>query len=196
MVVHNGGGIWVRDDDRALTERMVDFLVEQPWCGAVFTRDGIRGTLRLADVALDHERGPTIAMAMRMDDAANDFARHGTTRHDAPYPIGGGCHGGLSRYELNNFLSMAAARSKLRKWSRHRPETSTLRRRSGCYSVTTLPVNAMAGCCARRCATAVRSAADAWHETTIASDNANGMRTQLAFSTFDGAKYLDRAWVA
>ena len=112
VVVHNGGGIWVRDDDTALTERMVDYLVEQPWCGAVFTRDGARGTLRLGDVALDHARGPTIALAMRMDDETNAFGRAGTTRHDAPYPVGGGCHGGLSRYELNNFLSMAGSKFK------------------------------------------------------------------------------------
>lgn len=195
VVVHNGGGIWVRDDDVALTERMVDFLAEQAWSGAIFTRDGARGTLRLADVSLDHARGPTIAMAMRMDDATNDFGRDGTTRHDAPYPAGGGCHGGLSRYELNNFLSMAGSAFK---------SSEVVAAPAGNIDITptigaVLGLDFAGECDGRVLGEALRDGnavgAGAWHETTIAADNANGMRTQLAFSTFDGAKYLDRAWV-
>ena len=49
---------------------------------------------------------------MKSADAENAWGIAGTTPHDAPYPVGGGCHGGLSSFELQNVLTMAGSRFK------------------------------------------------------------------------------------
>lgn len=195
VVVHNGGGIWVRDDDPALTAQAVDFLVAQDWCGAIFTRDGARGTLKLSDIAMEHLRGPTIAMALRTDDDSNAAGRDGMTRHDAPYPTGGGCHGGLSRYELNNFISMAGGAFR---------SGAVIDAPAGNIDITPT-VGALLGldiaheCDGRVLREALRDGVDIqpgdWTQTTIAATNDSGARTHLTFSELDGARYLDQAWV-
>ncbi|MEL6622573.1 MAG: alkaline phosphatase family protein [Pseudomonadota bacterium] len=110
VAVHNAGGIWVRDDDPALTGDIVAHLQEADWCGPVFTNDGIGGTLTLDRIGLDHLRAPTIAMACAAQpNRPNDFGIAGSTRHDAPYPVGGGCHGGLSEPELQTVLTLCGS---------------------------------------------------------------------------------------
>jgi hypothetical protein len=109
VVVDNAGGVWLDESQRGLRGEMIAWLREQPWCGPLFTADGIAGTLRQADICIEHPRAPDISLVLRSDQSANAWGYNGTTQHDAPYPIGGGCHGGLSRAELHNVLTLGGS---------------------------------------------------------------------------------------
>lgn len=196
VVIHNGGGIWVRDDDPAVTAPLVEYLLAQDWCGPLFTRHGELGTLRLADVALDHARAPTIAVSLSADDGANAFARAGLTRHDAPYPVGGGCHGGLSRYELNNVLTMAGTAFK---------SGAVIDVPAGNIDISPtiaalLGLDIASECDGRILDEALRGgvepAAVDWRETTLVAENTNGPKTHLSISQVGATRYLNRAWLA
>ena len=196
VLVHNGGGIWVQDEDPDVTASLVTFLLQQDWCGPLFTRDGTGGTLKLGDIGLDHRRAPTIALALRAGDDHNAFGRAGRTRHDAPYPAGGGCHGGLSRYELNNFLSLGGDRFgagvAIDLPAGNVDVTPTI------CAVLGLDIGdecdgrvlteALRGKEAAPCAPAM--------EHTLASTNPSGPRTHLTYRELAGVRYLSRAWVA
>lgn len=112
VVVGNAGGIWVRDHDDILVTKIVGWLIEQPWCGPIFSRTGGAGTLTIDEICADHDRAPDLYIMMRSADAENAWGMTGTTPHDAPYPVGGGCHGGLSSFELQNVMTMAGTRFK------------------------------------------------------------------------------------
>ncbi|MEM1299338.1 MAG: alkaline phosphatase family protein [Pseudomonadota bacterium] len=104
LALANGGGLWVRDP--AVTVRIVEWLGTQDWCGPVFTRDGLGRSLPYALLGLDHPRAPDIALVCKADDGLNEHGLAGLSAHDAPYPVGGGCHGGLSPWELHNVLCL------------------------------------------------------------------------------------------
>ena len=196
VVVHNGGGIWVRDDDPQITGHLVQYLLQQPWCGPIFTRDGLLGTLRLADVCLDHARAPTIAVTMRTHDGSNEWNRAGKTFHDAPYPTIGGCHGGLSRYELNNFLSMSGAAFKTGV-ATEAPAGNIDITPTICHL---LGIDGGADCDGRILHEALHdtpnAGSDAWQETVRVSQNSVGPRTHLSFTEFGATRYLNGAWLA
>ena len=107
IALANGGGIWVRDPE--LIAPIVAWLLAQDWCGPVFTRDGIAGTLRQDLLGLDHARAPDIALVCASSATQNVHGVTGESLHDAPYPQGGGCHGGLSPWELHNVLCLGGA---------------------------------------------------------------------------------------
>ncbi len=109
VVVGNAGGIWARDRDDGLIEALVPWLMSQPWCGPIFTWNVVSGTLAISEICADHLRAPDIYLMMRSTDRKNRWGIEGTTSHDAPYPVGGGCHGGLSSYELNNVLMLGGS---------------------------------------------------------------------------------------
>ena len=109
VVAGNAGGIWMNQPDNGKLASLVDWLMHQDWCGPLFTRSGIGSTLTNNEICTDHRRAPDITINMNYGDDANQWGRAGTARHDAPYPVGGGCHGGLSSYELNNVLTMSGS---------------------------------------------------------------------------------------
>ncbi len=194
VVVHNGGGIWVRDEDPDLTDKLVAFLLEQEWCGPIFTKAGNLGTMTLGEVCLDHARAPTIAVTMRTTDGTNAFGRDGLSRHDASYPVGGGTHGGLSRYELNNFLSMAGQAFKsgeiVAAPAGNIDIAPTICRLLGIETVGD-------GFDGRVLSEALigSSASGEWREITLAAANTAGVRTHLSVTEMEGVRYLNRAWV-
>lgn len=106
LALANGGGLWVRDGDPDLTAGIVQWLLRQSWCGPVFTRESLAGTLSYALLGLEHARAPDIALVCRSEGGPNAFGVQGLSLHDAPYPEGGGCHGGLSEWELSNVLCL------------------------------------------------------------------------------------------
>ncbi|MBW8056381.1 MAG: hypothetical protein FVQ76_13955, partial [Nitrospira sp.] len=108
LALASAGGIYVRDSDAALTRTIVRWLQAQSWCGPLFTREGNHGTLSHAQVGIEHRRAPDIGLVLRNDDAVNEHGVAGSCQHDSTfYPIGGGLHGGLHRFELNNWLAMS-----------------------------------------------------------------------------------------
>lgn len=109
VVVGNAGGIWAREEANSRVPDLVNWLMAQDWCGPIFTRDGTCGTLRISEICSDHARAPDICLILRSDDAANNWGIAGSTLHDTPYPVGGGCHGGLSAHELENVLVLGGA---------------------------------------------------------------------------------------
>jgi hypothetical protein len=107
LALASAGGIYVRDSDPKLIQAIVQWLQTQSWCGPLFTREGQLGTLPHSSVGIDHRRAPDIALALHNDDAVNAHGIAGTCLHDAKrYPVGGGLHGGLHRFELSNWLAM------------------------------------------------------------------------------------------
>ena len=108
LALASAGGIYVRDSDAELTRAIVRWLQAQSWCGPLFTREGKHGTLSHAQVGIEHRRAPDIGLVLRNDDAVNEHGVAGSCQHDSTfYPIGGGLHGGLHRFELNNWLAMS-----------------------------------------------------------------------------------------
>ena len=110
LAVDTAGGIWVRDRDPHVTRKLADWLRAQPWCGPLFSCAGLPGTLPTAALRLDHARAPDLSVVLRSTDQPNTAGIAGSTVHDAPYPIGGGCHGGLNPHELHTFLALGGPR--------------------------------------------------------------------------------------
>ena len=190
FVGSNSGGIWLRDDDPALRQRLVAWLHGENWCGPIFTRAGISGTLQLSDVFLDHPRAPDIALVMKADGAALGQ----TSVHDSPYPAGGGSHGGLSRDELHNFIALSGAAFK-----------SGLINDAPCGNIDITPtiLSLMGLPLADHFDGRVLSealiggpdpaAVDA-STVTKTSSNQDGPKTHLTISNVGHARYIDQAW--
>lgn len=185
--VHSAGGIWVRDQNFDLISRAVDWLEVQPFIGPVFTREGIGGTLRHAEICADHPRAPDIYLALAHAGAANRFGARGVSADNAPYPIGGGCHGGLSRYELNNFL--AAGGSAFGSDLASVMPTGNVDILPTVLHLLGLPLPA--GIDGRVLTETFPGAAI---ETRPAMTTIGDARTRLAFTQMGDARYLERAW--
>jgi hypothetical protein len=105
-VVANAGGLWLREPTPEAIGEIAAWLQCQEWCGPLFTRDGLAGTLRHAQIGLEHNRAPDIALALQYGHGENEWGREGISRHASRYPPGCGCHGGLSIHEMHNFIAM------------------------------------------------------------------------------------------
>jgi hypothetical protein len=110
------GAIRVANGDERELRRMADWLVDQPWCGPVFTAGGddvagmIPGTFSKALVGIEHERAPEIYYTMTADDAINAWGLPGSCYYDSSeIAPGGGTHGGLHPIEMNNLLALGGA---------------------------------------------------------------------------------------
>ena len=114
IVVANGGGVWLDDPSPERIGEIVEWLQDVDWCGPVFTRDGLCGSLTLDLVQVAHRRAPDIALVLRYDDTTNEWGVDGMSLHDSIYPTGGGCHGGLSPYEMRNVLIMSGQSPQVR----------------------------------------------------------------------------------
>lgn len=107
VALSSAGGLYVRNSNSDMISRIVEWLLEQPWCGPLFTRGGaVPGTLDLADVGMDHRRAPDIGLVLRSSDTPNSHGINGTTVHNSIYPPGGGIHGGLHAKELHSWLAV------------------------------------------------------------------------------------------
>ncbi len=196
IVVGNAGGIWIEDSDPKLTLAVINWLRGQDWCGALFTREGAGGTLTHEDVALAHRRAPDIALVLRTTDEENEWGITGMSHHDAIYPIGGGCHGGLSPYELHNVLAMSGTRFK---------KGETMIVPAGNVDITPTVLDVLGfevpedidGRVLRE-AYSDKSAETAMPEVrdeTLSSTNSEGPVTHLSVSWVGTTRYFNRAWV-
>ncbi len=99
-------------DDASMRD-LVNWLLEQPWCGPVFTPGGngvlggIAGTLDRALLALTHARTPEVYYVMAAEDTPDRWGRPGSCCFSGEaIPVGGATHGGLHPIEMNNLLAM------------------------------------------------------------------------------------------
>ncbi|MEM6663838.1 MAG: alkaline phosphatase family protein [Pseudomonadota bacterium] len=186
VAVHSAGGIWVRDSDPALTASAVQWLESQDWCGPVFTRDGISGTLTHADLMADHIRAPDIYLALAEWDGANAWGIDGQTSDNAPYPDGNGCHGGLTRHELHNVLAMGGTAFK---------QGKRFNAPSGNVDILPTLAHLLGIGCGDVDGRVLTEAFPGGAEPDFSTGKLNGGRTRLRRSTCDGTVYLDRGWV-
>ncbi|MEM8743741.1 MAG: alkaline phosphatase family protein, partial [Pseudomonadota bacterium] len=112
IAVANAGGVWLDTSEPNRITEIVEWLQGEAWCGPLFTRDGLAGTLTQELLRVAHPRSADISLVLRYDDTDNEWGREGVSLHDSPYPVGGGCHGGLSAFELRNVLIMSGRRFK------------------------------------------------------------------------------------
>jgi len=190
VAVHTAGGIWVRDRDPALVEKILDWLTRQDWCGPLFTRYGLPGTLPQAALRINHARAPDISLVLRADDGVNDHGRDGRSVHDAPYPVGGGCHGGLHARETHTFLACGG-----------RAFAPGAVSDAPAGNIDIMPtVMALLGQSAPdgidgRALTGDLKETPEAKQRVLTSELRGAFRTNLAVTDIGPARYLDRAWV-
>lgn len=192
--VDSSGGIWLRDRDPGLAGRLTAWLLEQDWCGPVFTRSGVLGTLRTAELGIDHARGPDISLTLRSRNVPSAHGVPGLTVHDARYPVGGGCHGGLNRHELSTVLALGGrafrAGAEVAAPAGTADIAPTLLRLLG------VPADGMDG---RALAEAFRDGPEPdaviGREVTLTASNRAGPRTSLSITEVEGRRYLNEATV-
>ncbi|UXN74773.1 hypothetical protein N8D56_06895 [Devosia sp. A8/3-2] len=99
-------GIYLHDVSDARKAEVVDWLVQQDFCGPVFASNAegraIAGALPWSSVRNDHPRGADVGFTLR---ATNSSEQYGpdldTCIFAARITPGGGMHGGLNRGELS-----------------------------------------------------------------------------------------------
>jgi len=195
IVVANAGGVWLRAAEAKRIAAIAQWLQGQDWCGPVFTRDGSSGTLTLGDILIDHPRAPDIALALAHDDKANDWSRAGMSLHDSKYPEGGGCHGGLSQFEMHNFLSLGGSRfDSGRSFEAPAGNVDILPTLLHLFGIER-PDNIDGRVLAEALCDTGDDAEPEVMETTLVSKNKSGAKTNLSVSTVSGTPYINRAWV-
>lgn len=115
LVPGSAAALGIRRRDNGLARAVVDWLAEQPWCGALFsngpdeTAGAIAGTHNRALLGLDSNRTADLLFTLAHDDAPGDGGWPGGGLHDSNLPPSGGNHGGLHPREMNNMLLAAGA---------------------------------------------------------------------------------------
>ena len=192
VVVGNAGGIWAAEHAKPRVPELLEWLMQQNWCGPLFTPDGACGTLRNAEICADHSRAPDINLILRSDDASNTWSVAGTTAHDAPYPVGGGCHGGLSAHELHNVLVLGGAQFH---------NDAALDAPAGNIDIMPtvlklLDLHIPTGIDGRPLLEAFKTSPSdhpSPHEHTITAPNGH---THLSVTDYGAQRYLNKAWVS
>src|SRR5438045_97661 len=71
LVCGNGGTVlfYVRDHDRAVTQRLVDWLQHSDFAGVIFTRDKLEGTFWLSDIRIDAPNSADVNLSFRFEAA-------------------------------------------------------------------------------------------------------------------------------
>jgi hypothetical protein len=107
-VAANGGTglIYGEDLSNGQAEAIVDWLIEQPWCGSIFASERIGtvdGTLPMNLIGMEGARSADLAVATNWNDAAGaKSVAHSNTF--GTMMEGHGEHGGLSPTEMRNTL--------------------------------------------------------------------------------------------
>ena len=107
-VAPNGGSVlfYIHQSDRNAAGRLAEWLMSQPWCGALVASDAageIPGTLPARLLGLEGSRAPELVMSFRWDSRPNSAGYRGHVYSTYPAP-GQGQHGSMSRHEMRNVL--------------------------------------------------------------------------------------------
>jgi len=110
LVCGNGGTVlfYARDHDRAVTQRLVDWLQHGDFAGVIFTRDKLDGTFPLNAARIDISNAADIVMSFRCDgQTQNQFGVAGMIDADWNRKAGEGTHATLSPFDIHNTLIAA-----------------------------------------------------------------------------------------
>lgn len=104
----NGGSVffWVNDRLTPAVDRLAEWLMAQPWCGAITVPDahgGVEGTLPARLVGLEGERAPDLTMSFTWNSDLNEAGVPGHF-YSAGKGKGKGDHGSMSKHEMRNTL--------------------------------------------------------------------------------------------
>ena len=105
------GAVWEREIGSNRLPALVEWLIDQPWCGLVFSRHGdIPGTLDRTFLMHEHPRSPDLFFTMRGDDEVNGEGIPGGCFYaSGDLPEGGSIHGGLHPREMTNLLALSCS---------------------------------------------------------------------------------------
>jgi arylsulfatase A-like enzyme len=110
LVSGNGGTVlfYVRDHDRGVTQRLVDWLQHGDFAGVIFTRDKLDGTFPLNAARIDTSNAADIVVSCRCDgQTQNQFGVAGMIDADWNRKAGEGTHATLSPKDTHNLLVAA-----------------------------------------------------------------------------------------
>src|SRR5256885_6783926 len=114
MIVGNGGTVlfYVIGHDAAVTRRLVEFLQQTDFAGAIFTSEPMEGTFTLNKVKIDNQHTPDWEMSFRWNENKNQFGVAGMMDGDWQRAAGEGTHATLSRFDMHNVLVAAGPNFK------------------------------------------------------------------------------------
>ena len=194
LALSSAGGIYVRDSDTELIARIRDWLQAQPWCGVLSTRTG-EGTLRHADLGIDHPRAPDIGVVLKYDDAVNEHGHAGSTLlYQAGYPEGGGMHGGLSAIELTTWLAIGGPAAAAGANSELPAGNVDLLPTSPHLLGLDVPDHIEGRLLREGLAEFAGEALPEVEIETLSAEGAGGYRAHLTVERVGGTRYLQRAW--
>jgi len=109
LVCGNGGTVlfYVRDHDREVTQRLVDWLQHSDFAGVIFTRDKLDGTFPLNAARIDTSNAPDIMMSFDWSGPKGQFGVEGMIDADWNRKAGEGTHATLSPFDIHNTLIAA-----------------------------------------------------------------------------------------
>ena len=109
LVCGNSGTIlfYVRDHDRAVTQRLVDWLQHSDFAGVIFTRDKLDGTFPLDMARIDTSDAADIVMSFDWSGQNGQFGVQGMIDADWNRKAGEGTHATLSAFDVHNTMITA-----------------------------------------------------------------------------------------
>jgi arylsulfatase A-like enzyme len=122
LVVSLGGSVsfYVVDHERALIEKLIDFLARSDFAGVILTREKNEGTFTFAQTEIDAPAAPDVVVACRWNDQSNEFGIAGQIASDIGRSNGHGSHSTLSPHDVKNTL-IASGPDFRRGWSDETP---------------------------------------------------------------------------
>ena len=109
LVCGNGGTLlfYVRDHDREVTQRLVDWLQHRDFAGVIFARDKLDGTFPLNAARIDTLNAADIVMSFDWSGQSGQFGAQGMIDADWNRKAGEGTHATLSPFDVHNTLITA-----------------------------------------------------------------------------------------
>src|SRR5207253_8545272 len=98
---------YVRDHDREVTQRMVNWLQHSDFAGVIFTRDKLDGTFPLNAARIDTSNAADIVMSFDWSGQSGQFGVQGMIDADWNRKAGEGTHATLSPFDVHNTLITA-----------------------------------------------------------------------------------------
>jgi arylsulfatase A-like enzyme len=106
MVIGVGGSVlfYITGHERALAQKLVDFLQRSDFAAAIFTREKMAGTFTLAEMRLNSPDAPDVLVSMQWNGNTNQYGVPGSLTMDGSGGAGKGTHSTLGRFDVHNTL--------------------------------------------------------------------------------------------